>query len=253
MRRRGLLLLLIWLIAGQGVGQGDNSLTIFTQANAAYENGDYAQAITLYHALENLFIEDAHVYYNLGNAYYQTGDIGRALVYYLRAQTLMPRDSDLIANIALVRAERVDIQSDETGILDGLAALTTGILQVVELAALVGLVWAFWCVVVTVFIVQRRWRETLRGPLLVVGAVVVFGGMLLVSRIYVAENHPAAVIIAARVQAMSGPGTDYLSLYPLYAAAEIRLMESRMGWVRFSLPDGRQGWLPEDVIMMVGE
>lgn len=246
-------MLLLLLVAGRGVGQGENTLVTFTQANAAYENGDYAQAITLYHTLESLFIEDAHVYYNLGNAYYQTGDMGRALLYYLRAQTLMPRDSDLIANIALVRAERVDIQSDETGILEGLAALTTGILQVFELAALVGLVWAFWCVEVTVFIVQRRWRETLRGPLLVVGAVVVTGGMLLVSRIYVAENRPAAVITAARVQVMSGPGTDYLPLYPLYAAAEIRLMESRMEWVRFSLPDGRQGWLPEDVIIMIGE
>lgn len=251
MKQLSLLLLLVLLLAGPVVGQGDILMT-FAQANAAYESGDYAQAITLYHTLENLFIEDAHLYYNLGNAYYQTGDMGWALLYYLRAQALIPRDSDLIANIALVRAERIDIQSDETGMLEGLAALTTGILQIVELAALIGLVWALWCAVVIVFIVQRGWRETLRGPLLVVGVVVVFGSMLLVSRIYVAENRPAAVITASRTQAMSGPGTDYLPLYPLHAAAEIHLMESRMGWVRFSLPDGRQGWLPEDVIMVVG-
>ncbi len=245
-------MLLLLLLAGRGVGQGDNTLAIFTQANAAYESGNYARAITLYRTLENLFIDDARLYYNLGNAYYQTGDMGWALLYYLRAQALIPRDADLIANIAVVRAERVDIQSDETGILEGLAALTTGILQIVELAALIGLVWAIWCAVVIVFTVQRRWRETLRSPLLVVGAVVVFGSMLLVSRVYVTENRPAAVITASRTQAMSGPGMDYLPLYPLYAAAEIRLMESRMGWVRFSLPDGRQGWLPEDVIMVVG-
>ncbi|MCB9451716.1 MAG: tetratricopeptide repeat protein [Anaerolineaceae bacterium] len=244
------ILLLALFLAGWGRGQGDET-ALFAQANAAYESGNYTQAIDRYLTLENLHVVDARLYYNLGNAYYQTGDLGRALLYYLRAQTLAPRDSDLMANMALVRTERRDIEGDESGILEGLAALTTGLLRTVELAALDGLLWVLWCAGMVVYILRSRWRETLRGPLLVVGVVVVFGLLLLVSRVYIQDNRPTAVVVTPNSQVMSGPGMDYLPLYPLYAAAEIRLVESRAGWVRFSLPDGRQGWLPESAIVSV--
>jgi tetratricopeptide (TPR) repeat protein len=249
MKRIGLVLLAL-LFAQQVMGQGD-ALTLFAQANTTYESGDYARAIALYHAVEAVSIEDSRVYYNLGHAYYQVGDTGQALLYYLRAQVLNPRDGDLSANIALVRTERVDIEGDETGILDGLAALTTGVLHLLELVTLIGLAWALWCGLLAVHIVQPRWREMLRGPLLVIGVLTLLGGLLLVSRVYVAENRPAAVVVAPRAQVMSGPGADYLPLYPLYAAAEIRLVDSRDGWIRFSLPDGRQGWLPGEVVVRV--
>jgi hypothetical protein len=53
------------------------------------------------------------------------------------------------------------------------------------------------------------------------------------------------------VEARSGPGEDFLGLFDLFAAAEFRVLERQGGWVRALLPDGRQGWLPEDAIARI--
>jgi SH3-like domain-containing protein len=50
---------------------------------------------------------------------------------------------------------------------------------------------------------------------------------------------------------MSGPGEDYLELYRLYAAAELRVLETHDDWARFVLPDGRQGWVERDNIELI--
>ncbi|MBZ0274970.1 MAG: hypothetical protein K8I60_02425 [Anaerolineae bacterium] len=250
MRRTVVLLFIMLSFVSRIAGQGD-ALVTFAAANAAYENGDYEQAISLYHSLSETGVVDGSLYYNLGNAYYQVGDTGHALVNYLRAQVIMPRDPDLGANIALVRTERVDIEGDEADVLEGLAALTSSVLTFAELAILVGGLWTGWCGLLVVIIIRYQWREVLRGPLFVAGFVLLVGGLLLISRVLVTETRPAAVVVVSSVPVMSGPGDDYLDLYTLHSAAEIRIVEQRANWTRFSLPDGRQGWIPDEAVESV--
>ena len=44
---------------------------------------------------------------------------------------------------------------------------------------------------------------------------------------------------------MTGPGTDYVEIFELHSAAEIRIVEERNHWVRFQLPDLREGWIED--------
>jgi tetratricopeptide (TPR) repeat protein len=218
------------------------------QASLAYEQGDYSLAIDLYDSLIEAGVHNASLYLNLGNAYYQTNQLADAMLNFRRAYEFQPRDSQINENLALVRANRVDILSEDSFWLDRLASWTAQILAISELGWIVFAVWLSGFGFVFTWILRRVWRRKLQTAIICMIIMNLIGLTLLGSRLYVSEKRPVAIVMALSTSVMSGPGEDYMQLYRLYAAAEIRLLEKREGWARFSLPDGRQGWIEMSAI-----
>lgn len=221
------------------------------EAEAAYNAGDYATAITQYEKLLQVGVSGTEIGYNLGSAYFQSGDLGRALLHFRRAQVLTPRDGDVNRGLALVRALRVDIQGDEVALIDNLAAFTAGLLTPSELGWLVFVFWVVWCGLLFLWIIRKTWRRRLRLALMIWGAAVIFGVCLLLGRLYVDAGRPSAVVTAFLTPVMSGPSEDYIEIFDLYSAAEMRVMETEGEWARFLLPDGRQGWVELTAIELI--
>lgn len=220
-------------------------------AEAAYNAGDYATAIDLYEKLIRAGVTGAEIDYNLGSAYFQAADLGRALLHFRRAQEIVPRDGEVNRGLALVRALRVDIQGDDTSLIDNLAAFTAGSLTPSELGWLTFMGWLVWCILLLLWIVRKPWRRRLRWALAAWGVVVIFGVVLFLGRLYVEAGRPSAVVTAFLTPVMSGPGEDYIEIFDLYSAAEMRLMETNGEWARVLLPDGRQGWVELSAIELV--
>jgi tetratricopeptide (TPR) repeat protein len=245
------LVLLCSLILPVLVEGQTETLDPMQQANSAYREGDYETAIVVYAGLLDAGVRDAVVYFNLGNAYFQTGDLGLAMLNYRRAQHLIPRDTELNENMTRIRARRIDLPAEETDPVNNLSAITAAIMTLNELAWIVLMIWVLWGGVLAVVILRSEWRSRLQVPLVVVSGVLLFGILLLGSRLYVEASRPAAVVIAPIAPVMSGPGDDYLEHFQIFAAAEVRALEMRDGWVRFSLPGGRQGWIAQENIAFV--
>jgi tetratricopeptide (TPR) repeat protein len=241
-------LLLITLCS---VNAQDDWTTIANQANEVYRSGDVTTAIELYESLIAAGVQDSTVYFNLGNAYYAIENFGGAVLNYRRAQRLDPRDADLSTNLSLARARRIDVQGDEAFLVDGLSALTASILTAIELSWLALMVWTIFFILLIVAITRPPWREGLRVPLVITGLLTLGAAVLLASRLYVDAARPAAVAMQEVVEVMSGPGDNYLMLDELHGGAEMRLLERQDEWVRFVLPDGRQGWSRSDEVEIV--
>lgn len=242
--------LLLLFIARIVSAQSDDAVLLL-QANTAYLNRDYNTARLLYEIVMQSGARDPGVYFNLGNIYYESGDLGRSLLNYRRAQQWWPRDADLSNNLALVRRERVDLQGEETGFTEGLAALTTGILSLSELSMLVAVSWVSWFALLAASILKSVWRYKLRSSVIVIGIILLLGLFLLGSRLDISLRHPAAVVVEPIVQVFTGPGEGYLELYQLHAAAEIYVWNTQNSWVQFALPDGRLGWMPLSAVELV--
>lgn len=242
-----LFTLLFWMSADIVISQ-DTPLDMMTQANEAYEIGDYPTAIRLYENIVAQGTYDSVVFFNLGNAYYQTRDLGKTMVNYLRAQQIAPRDGELNANLALVRAQRLDIQGDSTGIIDSIGDLTIGVFAITELGWGTFVWWTLWFGLLLLTIIRPGWRVMLRTPLMILGFILLVSLILFGSRLYTALRRPLAVIIAKTAPAMSGPGEQYLVNFELHTAAEIRVLDMREDWVLFALPDDRQGWVSRQAI-----
>jgi tetratricopeptide (TPR) repeat protein len=243
-----LALLFVFVLVAQAQ---ETPLDVMSQANTAYETGDYVTAIRLYENLLGQGIRDSSLFFNLGNAYYQTRDLGKTLVNYLRAQQLAPRDAELNTNLSLVRAQRLDIQGDAAAIIDNLVDLTTSALTTMELGWIALGLWALWFFLLSLLIIRPGWRSVMRAPLLILGVVALIGVFLFGSRLLSASSRAPAVIIAKTTPILSGPGEQYLVNFELHNAAEIRVLEIRDDWALFVLPDGRQGWIARDAFEFV--
>ena len=222
-----------------------------TQAETAYYTGDYATAIQTYGALLQDGIESSALYFNLGNAYFEAGQLGDALVAYQRAQLQHPRDTDINANISRVRALRADFQGDEQFIIDKFASSTYSVMTRIELGIVTAIGWTLWFIAATLWLWRQTWRRYLSIPLVVGGVVMLIGVTLFFSREFSDTYRPRAIVTELQASVYSGPSEDYLNIYQLYSAAEIRILEIQREWVRFILPDGQQGWILRSAVTCI--
>ncbi len=229
---------------------------IMAEANLLYERGEYAEAAQQYEALIGLGYLDAAVYYNLGNTYLESGDLGRAILNYLRAQELSPRDPDIIANLDLARSRSVDqLQAESDSLVASVSDFGRRWATAGEFGLAALLLWAVVGLAVGALILRPVMR---RSAILRSGAAGAFVLMLvsmvvLLSMLYANPYDNTGVVTARTVEVLSGPGTQYREEFALHSGAQVRLVDSRHGWLQVALPGGElQGWLPSHTIEAVG-
>jgi tetratricopeptide (TPR) repeat protein len=249
--KRFSLLFIVVIMAYLTVIAADGLDGLAQQAQAAYVKGDFKAAADLYEQLVDRDVKTSEVYFNLGNAYYQLHDLGHALLSYRRAQTITPRDEDLRFNVARIRVQRLDGMIPETGILWQLATLTSDWFSYSELGWIViVLVWVV-CGCVASYVWRPARRKWIRWGILSAVALFILISALMITRVIVDTSQKPAVIISDTVSVMTGPGTSYLEIFELHAATEIRIIEARNHWIRFQLPDLREGWIDEQALEMI--
>ena len=79
----------------------------FDAANAAYADGRYEEAATMYQSLLDEQ-PDATLYYNLGNARFKQGELAQAILNYERALRLKPNYKDAQYNLAFAQSRITD-------------------------------------------------------------------------------------------------------------------------------------------------
>jgi len=73
----------------------------FQEANDAYVNKSYDQAIELYESIVTQELKSPELFLNLGNAYFQKSKFAQAILSYERGLKLSPNDKDLRANLEI--------------------------------------------------------------------------------------------------------------------------------------------------------
>ena len=79
----------------------------FDIANAAYAEGRYDEAASLYQTMLDEQ-PNAQVYYNLGNAQFKQGELAQAILNYERALRLKPNYKDAQYNLAFAQSKITD-------------------------------------------------------------------------------------------------------------------------------------------------
>lgn len=104
-RTLALLLLVGLLCSASAALSGQAEDILFEEANLAYSQGDYGQAIVKYQQINQTAGYSSSVLFNLANSYAQSGQPGKAILNYERALRLAPSDIDISGNLQLVKKE----------------------------------------------------------------------------------------------------------------------------------------------------
>ena len=240
-----------------GVVMAQTPGDVMADANLRYERGEFGEAIQQYEALIDLGYKDPTVHYNLGNAHLEGGDLGRAILNYLRAEELSPRDPDIQANLELARSRTVDqLEAEGDSLVASISDFghrwaTTG-----EFGVAAILLWASGALAVGVLIL---WPALPRKAILRGGAVAGFAAMLapllfLLSMLYSNPYEYTGVVTVGTIEVLSGPGPQYPEEFALHSGAQVRLVDSRHGWLQVALPGGElHGWVPSHAVEAVGQ
>jgi tetratricopeptide (TPR) repeat protein len=245
--------LLVTLVLAQSSVTPTEALAL---ANQNYEEGQYSEAAAIYQAIINSGLHHSTVYYNLGNAYFKQGELGWAILSYRRAQLLNPRDPDIAANLAVARAQTVDkLEAPSEGTWVNLIQIIAEWLTLREATVVALLLWLVLCFLTVLAILKPLRRRWFLVGIAVTAGLLAIGLISITNRTYTEHNFPPAVIVAKQVDVTSGPGGagQYLVEFNLHAGAEVRVLESRSGYQRISLPGDLQGWVPNEALERVME
>jgi len=219
----------------------------FDDANRAFEQGRFKEAISKYEALLQRGTRSSAIFFNLGNACFRDGQLGKAIARYRNAERLTPRDPDLRANLDFARRT----------VQEGNAALPRGILSWSQ--RLTTNEWSLffsgsiWLLFGTLLV--GRLKPTLRPSL--GGLLVTAAALLLVSLSGLGAStlctRPAAdaVIISPTAAVRYGPFDESQSNFSLKDGNEVLILDSKSDWLQIRDLTGRAGWLRKTQLQIV--
>lgn len=252
MKRYFLIIALLTLAIGARAQVVKDSTAI--KAEAAYEMGEFNQAITLYDNLLDRGEHSATLYYNLGNAYFKNDMLGQAILNYSRALRLDASMEDARYNLEVASSRTVDkIESVPDffviSYLDGLRRAVSG--NTWAVLSLVFLAIALGGVVVWLVLGSLTYRKIgfSAGVVFTIFAVTAFWCSL-VSYDQV-QNSSSAVVVNTAASVTSAPTSDSKDLFVLHEGTIVEVVEHSDKWSEIRIANGEKGWIENHSIEII--
>ena len=223
-------------------------------ADSAYVNGNYQEAIKVYESLLK-HGESAELYYNLGNAYYRTENITRAVLNYERALLLSPGDGDIRFNLQIARSKTIDKIVPESEMF-----FVTWYRSLVNIMSVDGwgrMALVSLALVIVLFLVYlfsaRVWVQKVGffgGGILLV--VFVLSNFFAWQQRQQLLNREGAIVVAPSVTVKSTPAQNGTDLFILHEGTKVVITDGSMkSWREIRLADGKKGWIESKKIELI--
>ena len=221
------------------------------QADEAYNNEEYEEAIDMYTQLP----ASADVYYNLGNAYFRLDSMARAILCYERALQLQPSDDDIRFNLQLARSKTEDkiVPEREMFFVTWYRSLVTLVgTDTWAYMALISLALAVVLLLVYFFAFEERTRRlTFFGAVFTL-ALFLLGNIFAWHQERMLHSHDAAIVMPASTAVKNIPSADGTDEFTLHAGTKVNITDDTMtDWKQIHLSDGREGWIEATVIELI--
>lgn len=218
---------------------------LFSQANAQYAEGNYAEAAAQY---EQVIAEQpsAEAYYNLGNAYFKQGELAQAILAYERALRIEPSYKDAKHNLLFAQSRIVDnIEDTQSFFLSNwLKAIRNALNQQTWMILSIAL---FICMLIGFFLfafsqtvwVRKTAFYTSLVALLISLVACINAGSLHHRDIKRAE----AIITQGIVNAKSSPDRSGTDLFTVHEGTKVEITETIGDWCCIHVGN-YIGWMP---------
>lgn len=216
----------------------------FTEANRLYQEGQYAQALSIYLDLDQ---KGTHwkLYYNIGNCYYKLEQPVSAKIYYLRAQRLAPFEPLIQDNLDITNKHPLLNDKTPNPQPDFISRLMLRIESILSLNVL-SILLLLMVIVFNGFIFllikkgKRRWLIYAVSFSLVILLTI---GIYHIYRVNKHERYDIAVIVAPDSQLRSGPGENNTVLFKVNPGLQVKIIEESRDWVQVSASSNIAGWI----------
>ncbi|HMP83103.1 MAG TPA: tetratricopeptide repeat protein [Verrucomicrobiota bacterium] len=239
------MLLLLTVFAVRGFASTD-TVSTFDMANKLYEQSRFTEAAGMYEHLIQSGTVSSALYFNLGNALFKAGQSGRAIAAYRQAQALSPRDADLRANLQFAR-DKVQGPTYRGSAWElWLAKLSVNEWTVAAAVAI-------WITFLLLAVRQLRpsAARALRGWTIFSGAVAILLCGLLGCAFAHRQSVTVAVVTRSDATVRTGPFDESPGVFTANDGAELRVLDTKDGWLQVTAGQRRVGWIKNDSVTLL--
>lgn len=220
------------------------------KAGNFYKEKQYDSAAYYYEQIAALKPADAAVYYNLGNTYYRLNLVGPAVLNYERALHVDPSYKEAQDNLSLTQSRitnRIQGASD-IFFVSWWHSLTAG-----HNAGIWAVLSLLLFLVILGLLLAKRMNKIASLPPQLTGILACIWLVALVLA-FSSANHRQqsnlAVVMQNDAPFLTEPGQmKNQSLVPEGTTVKWRVVRS--GWIEVTLPDGRNGWMRENLLTRI--
>lgn len=238
-----LILLSFLLLSVAGISQTEG---LFEEANSAYQQGDYEEAVSKYEEILDNGQTSAEVYYNLGNAYYKLNKVAQSIFYYEKALQLKPADEDIQNNIEFARNMTIDDieEVEQTGISHWI----NGLISIFGFSTWAILGISFSVLFVILFLLyyfshRPLYKRILFGASMASIILCILSVIFSFQQRSYIENNQYAIIFSEEAEVRDEPNLRGESSFELHEGTKARVLEDYQEWSRIELANGAQGWI----------
>lgn len=225
------------------------------QADSAYINNDYANAVYLYEDILANQGESADIYYNLGNSYYKMDNIAKAILNYEKALMLNPGNGDIRFNLELAQSKTVDkvTPMSEVFLVTWMKSLTNTMSeQGWSKLAIASFILTLLGLVLYFFSKKIAMKKIGFISALCLMLVCILANVFASSQKSKAQSHSSAIIMEPSVTVKSTPNEGGTELFILHEGRKVMIKDNTMReWKEIQLEDGNAGWVPASVIEII--
>lgn len=239
-------LLLLFTLSSQLIAQKKDALTLFHEANIAYQKQDYSKSISLYEDLIKNGNLSAEVYFNLGNSYFKEGNVPKAIINYERAKKLAPDDEDIAFNLKIASLKVVDRIDNVPDVFykRWIRSLATVLPANTWSIVFVILIWLVFLTAGLYVISTRSAMKKISFISCIVLSIFAVTTYLMSARSYSISNvEEQAIIISSSVYVKSSPDEKGNDLFILHEGTKVEVLEPFEGWKKIRIANGTIGWL----------
>jgi tetratricopeptide (TPR) repeat protein len=225
--------------------------SVFEEANALYNTGEYTIAIEKYKSIIAKNQHSAEIYFNLGNAHYKLNNIAPSIFYYEKALQLSPNDKDIKNNIAF--AKNMTIDSIDTIPEVGFSKVINSIINSMSFDAwaklTVALIFLF---VILILMYYFSYRTTQKRLAFVGGFIVLFLCLIALTfsfqKFSIDKNNKHAIVFIQESRVKSEPNLRSEEAFRLHEGTKVKILDTINDWKKIKLSDGKIGWIRNDDI-----
>jgi tetratricopeptide (TPR) repeat protein len=219
---------------------------LFQEANTAYNEGNYSEAITNYERILKNGETSADLYYNLANAHYKLNHIAPSIYYYEKALQLDPVDPDIKNNLGF--AQRMLIDEIEEVPKTGLSKIINKLISVLSFNG-----WAWTAVICSVlfatFFLLYYFSNSSRPKRFffttsIIALILMFSALIFAyQQQEYQENSQFAIIFSEEAVVRNEPTLRGNEILTLHEGTKVKILETFQNWIKFELANDIQGWM----------
>ena len=218
---------------------------LFNEANDLFISKKYKKSIELYEKIIDSGQENSTVFYNLGNAYYRSGDIGHAIWAYKHANKFSPRDKDIIHNLKIAEAKKIDrINSPPLFILHDFYRKIKSSMTMFELILVGGILFFIFSLLWIKQIFSGKKNVLSKSIFQILLTFIIIVHAVILDMAFERKRISNEAIIVEKSDAQSGPFLgDNKVLFQINEGSVVEVLEEKNNWSEIILIDGKKGWV----------